>query len=57
MLKKLAALVTVNFTDASLREVAQWIQQEQKLPVLYDNAALSDEGILLGELITDHHKN
>ena len=51
---QLAEKVTVEFPDSSLREVAQWIQTERELPVLFDKKALSAAGIPLGEPITDH---
>lgn len=51
--KQLAVPVTVNFTDSTLREIMQWIREEQKIAVLFDNRALSEEGILLGEPVAD----
>jgi len=51
--KKLAAEATVKFDEASLREVGQWIQKEQKTPVLFDKDALAGERIPLGEPVTD----
>ena len=54
---KLAVNVTIDFDESSLREIAAWIQQEQKIPVLFDRKALSDENIALGETVTDGLKN
>ncbi|MEX0704205.1 MAG: hypothetical protein WD069_19050 [Planctomycetales bacterium] len=53
MPEMLAASVTVNFTEASLREIGQWIQEQRKLPVLFDQRALTEEGVTLGEPVTD----
>jgi hypothetical protein len=53
----LAVRVTVDFAEASLREIAQWIQENQKIPVLFDATALSDEGIPLGEPVVDRLKD
>jgi hypothetical protein len=50
---KLAKAVSVEFDESSLRDVAEWIQQEQKLPVLFDNKALSEEGLLLSDPVSD----
>ena len=55
--KQLAVPVTVNFTEASLREIGKWIEEKQKIPVLFDKAALEEEGIPLGEAVTDHLDN
>lgn len=52
-----AAKATVEFVESSLREIAQWIQQQQGIPVLLDKAALSDEGISLHEPVTDRLRN
>ncbi|MEX2286356.1 MAG: hypothetical protein WD648_04650 [Planctomycetaceae bacterium] len=54
---KLAAKVTVNFANSSLNEIAQWIAEQQKIPVMFDNKALAAEGIPLGEPVTDHLNN
>jgi hypothetical protein len=51
--KQLAAVATVDFTDSTLRKIASWIQQEQKIAVLFDNNALAAKGILLGEPVSD----
>ncbi|NOX55467.1 MAG: hypothetical protein GXP27_13720 [Planctomycetes bacterium] len=55
--KKLATAATVEFTEAPLRDVVSWIEQTVKLPVLVDGKALSDEGIALGEPVTDRLQN
>ena len=55
--KALAASVTVRFDESSLREVAQWIRDEQKIPVLFDMPALSAEGILPGQPVSDSLDN
>lgn len=54
---KLVVPVTVNFTESSLNEVLEWIQREQKIPVLIDDKQLGDEGILLGEPVSDRLNN
>lgn len=51
--KQLATAVTIDFADSTLKDVARWIQEEQKLAVLFDNSALSEKGILLGEPVSD----
>lgn len=51
--EKLAAAATVVFTEASLREIAETIENDRGFPVLFDNAALSEERIPLGEPVTD----
>ena len=52
--KKLATPATVQFTETPLREVARWVEETLKLPVLFDQSALSKAGIALGEPVTDH---
>ena len=49
----LAAKVTVEFTDSSLREVAEWLLEQHGVVVLFDDKALSSQGIPLGEQIVD----
>lgn len=49
----LAKRVTVEYTDWSIREIAQWITEQQTLPVVIDFAALSDEGIYGDEPLQD----
>lgn len=51
--KQLAAPVTVKFEESSLREIGQWIRENQKIPVLFDNQALSEEGIPLGTPLSE----
>lgn len=53
----LAQPVTVNFDESTLREVGEWIQENQQIPVLFDKTALNDEGVILGEQVTDHLQN
>lgn len=50
---KLAVKVTVTFTESSLREIAEWIAENQNIPVLLDEYGLSDAGIATGEPVTD----
>ncbi len=50
----LAAKVTVSFDEKPIRDIAKWLQENQKINVLIDYPALADEGILAGEPITDH---
>lgn len=51
--EKLAARATVDLAESSLREIAQWIQEHTGVPVLFDNRALSQEGIPLAEPVSD----
>lgn len=51
--EKLAALVSVNFSESSLREVVAWLQDEGHVVVLIDARALADEGISPGEPVSD----
>lgn len=55
--KIVAAPVTVEFQESSLREIGEWIQEKQKIPVLFDASALSDAGIPLGEPVSDRSNN
>lgn len=55
--EELAAAVTVEFSDSSLHEMAEWIEDEKEIPVLFDEKALSEAGIPLGEPVTDHLDN
>ena len=50
---KLAAEVTVDFSDSSLREVLTWLREEQGLVVLLENDALSAIGVLPGDPVSD----
>ena len=50
----LAANATIEFTDAPLREIADWISKQQGMPVLVDKTGLSEEGLSAGEPVTDH---
>lgn len=53
MPKELAVAATHDFSDSSLREVVAWLQDEQKLVVLLDNAALANIGLSPAEPISD----
>jgi len=55
--EKLAAAATVAFDEASLRDIAAWIQEDRKIPVLFDNAALGEARVPLGEPVTDRLSN
>ena len=55
--KNLAAKATIDFTDTSLKLIAKWIQDTQKITVLFDDPALSKAGIPQSELVTDHLKD
>jgi hypothetical protein len=57
MPRELAVAATHEFTDSSLREVVAWLQQEQKLVVLLDNAALANIGLSPAEPISDRLDN
>lgn len=54
---RIAQKVTVEFSQAALSEVGQWIEQTAKLPVLFDKAALESAGISLSEPVTDRLSN
>lgn len=51
--KTLAADVTVEFKEASLTDVVKWLQTEQKLGVVVEQAALAQEGLLSSEPFGD----
>ena len=51
--KELAKRATVDFSDSSLGEVAQWLRDEQGLAVLFDQEALADQGTLLSDPVSD----
>ncbi len=53
MPEKLAAKVTVDFSNSSLREVLDWLHDKQNLVVLVDKNALLDKGLSLSEPISD----
>ncbi|MBM80794.1 MAG: hypothetical protein CMJ78_09390 [Planctomycetaceae bacterium] len=55
--EQLAKLATVEFADKSLRDIAAWIQTEQKIPVLFDTKTLNETGVALGEPVTDRLQN
>lgn len=54
---KIAQKVTVEFSQAALSEVGQWIEQTAGLPVLFDKAALESAGISLSEPVSDQLTN
>jgi len=49
----LARKFTVEFDEASLRDVVAWIRTEASVPVLLDEVDLADANILLSEPVTD----
>lgn len=49
----LAVSTTVDFSDSSLREVLEWLQNEHNLVVLTEKSALSEIGVLPSEPISD----
>ncbi len=50
----LAKVATVRFEKKPLRDIVKWLQDEQSITTLIDSPALAEEGLLLGEPITDH---
>ena len=54
---RLAALTTVEFDKVSMKELYRWLQEEQKLSVSVDAAAMKDKGILSSEFVTDKLDN
>ena len=57
MAARLAMPTTVKFQQASMKEVYRWLQEDQKLSISVDAAAMRDKGILSSELITDQLNN
>jgi hypothetical protein len=57
MPEKLAASATVDLSESSLREMIEWLRNDQKFVVLTDNAALADAGVQSGEPISDRLDN
>lgn len=53
MPKPLAALATVEFSEASLQEVVDWLRDEQKLVVILDDDALAEIKVLPGDPVRD----
>ncbi|QDU38386.1 hypothetical protein Mal4_27130 [Maioricimonas rarisocia] len=51
--EKLALPATVTFENATLREVADWIQAERDYPVILDERSLSDIGVLPSDPVSD----
>ncbi len=54
---RLAAPTTVEFDGVSMKELYRWLQEDQKLSVSVDAAAMKDKGILSSELVTDRLTN
>lgn len=53
MPEKLAASATVDLSESSLREVIEWLRNEQQLVVLTEANALAEAGVQSGEPISD----
>lgn len=53
----LAKPVTVEFSDNSIREIAAWIQKEQKIQVLLDLKSLTDDVTVSTEQISERLDN
>lgn len=51
--EQLAAGATHDFSDSSLREVVDWLRDEQRLVVLLDKKALAEIGVIEAEPISD----
>jgi hypothetical protein len=54
---KLAAPMIVEFNGASMKELYRWLQDEQKLSLSIDAAAMKEKGILSSELVTEKLDN
>ncbi len=54
---ELAKRVTHEFKRTSLREVIQWLQQEQQLKVIVDAQALSNAGVLISDQVSERLEN
>lgn len=54
---KLAEPVTVDFTDSSIGEVAEWIRTQHGFPVLIDERSLSDNNVLVSDPVSDRLVN
>ncbi len=54
---KLAVAATVDLSESSLREVIEWLRNDQKLVVLSENSALTEAGVQPGEPISDRLDN
>lgn len=55
--QRLAQPATVQFDNASLNEVVEWLRDDQKINTIADAKHLQDAGISLGEPITDALNN
>ena len=51
--KQLAERVTVEFSESSLTEVAEWVQKNTQIPVLFDKSAMDATGTSLSEILSD----
>ncbi len=54
---RLAAPTTVTFDKVTMKELYRWLQEDQKLSVSVDAAAMKEKGILSSELVTDQLDN
>lgn len=54
---RLAQPATIEFNDASLNEVIQWLRDEQQISTVAEEQRLENAGISLGEPITDRLNN
>ncbi len=50
---RLAAPTTVEFNGVSMKELYRWLQEDQKLSLSIDAAAMKEKGILSSELVTE----
>lgn len=53
MPEQLAEKISVEFTQAGLSEVGDWIRQNTGIPVLFDKSAIENIGVSLSEPVTD----
>jgi hypothetical protein len=51
---KLAAKATCDFSDSSLREVVEWLQEKHGLVVLLDKSGLGEINVSAADRISDH---
>jgi type II secretory pathway component GspD/PulD (secretin) len=51
---KLAVKATCDFSDSSLREVVEWLQEKHGLVVLLDKSGLGDINVSAADRISDH---
>ncbi|MEZ6060111.1 MAG: hypothetical protein R3C19_07105 [Planctomycetaceae bacterium] len=57
MPEQLSVNATVDLTDSSLAEIAEWVRTTTGLPVMFDKAALDSQGIVPGEPVSDELNN